>query len=155
MDDQFLTAYKHGVVVDCSDGVKRRLYPRIFTYSADYPERLVRDHSSIPPNYSMLMPTSSVTLTTIRDFGLCPCPLCLVEKSDIRKMGLVADMSARVKRARIDSTARRRKVELSRKIIYDRGCAVNHNSVETLLKAESLVPTRVSHKPLEIRSQQP
>lgn len=38
-DDDFVFAYKHGIVVMCWDGVKRRFYPRIFTYSADYPEK--------------------------------------------------------------------------------------------------------------------
>lgn len=39
LDDEFLEAYAHGIVVECGDGVKRRFYPRIFTYSADYPEK--------------------------------------------------------------------------------------------------------------------
>jgi hypothetical protein len=34
-------AYEHGFVCKCPDGVTRRLYPRIFTYSADYPEKQV------------------------------------------------------------------------------------------------------------------
>lgn len=41
IDDQFLDDWKHGIVVEFPDGVKRRLYPRIFTYSADYPEKQV------------------------------------------------------------------------------------------------------------------
>lgn len=41
LDDEFLEAYLHGVVILCGDGITRRLYPRIFTYSADYPEKLV------------------------------------------------------------------------------------------------------------------
>ena len=39
IDAKFVEAYKHGIVVDCADGVRRRIYPRIFTYSADYPEK--------------------------------------------------------------------------------------------------------------------
>jgi hypothetical protein len=39
MDDVFLQAYRHGIVIVCIDGVTRRVYPRIFTYSADYPEK--------------------------------------------------------------------------------------------------------------------
>jgi Plavaka transposase len=39
LDDEFLEAYQHGIVISCLDGVKRRFYPRIFTYSADYPEK--------------------------------------------------------------------------------------------------------------------
>jgi hypothetical protein len=39
LDDEFLKAYQHGTVITSPDGVKRRFYPRIFTYSADYPEK--------------------------------------------------------------------------------------------------------------------
>ena len=41
LDDEFLEAYEHGIVMTCQDEVKRRIYPRIFTYSADYPEKYV------------------------------------------------------------------------------------------------------------------
>jgi len=39
LDDEFLDAYEHGMVIKCCDGVQRRFYPRIFTYSADYKEK--------------------------------------------------------------------------------------------------------------------
>ena len=39
LDEKFMHAYKHGIVVECADGILRRLYPRLFTYSADYPEK--------------------------------------------------------------------------------------------------------------------
>ena len=39
LDDEFLEAYEHGIVIKCADGVMRRVYPRLFTYSADYPEK--------------------------------------------------------------------------------------------------------------------
>jgi hypothetical protein len=39
LDDEFLDAYKNGFVFECCDGVLRRFFPRIFTYSADYPEK--------------------------------------------------------------------------------------------------------------------
>ena len=39
LDDDFLEAYTHGVVITCFDGHQRRFYLRIFTYSADYPEK--------------------------------------------------------------------------------------------------------------------
>lgn len=41
LDDEFMEAYEHGVVIKCSDGLKRRFYLRIFAYSADYPEKYV------------------------------------------------------------------------------------------------------------------
>ena len=39
LDNKFVEAYENGIVVKCFDGVVRRVYPRIFTYSADYPEK--------------------------------------------------------------------------------------------------------------------
>ena len=39
LDDEFLQAYEHGLVFVCGDNLKRRLFPRIFTYSADYLEK--------------------------------------------------------------------------------------------------------------------
>jgi hypothetical protein len=41
LDDEFIKAYQHGIVVECWDGITRRIYPRILTYSADYPEKCV------------------------------------------------------------------------------------------------------------------
>jgi hypothetical protein len=39
IDDEFIAAYQHGFVAQCHDGQSRRFYPRLFTYSADYPEK--------------------------------------------------------------------------------------------------------------------
>jgi hypothetical protein len=39
LDDTFVDAYVHGMLITCGDGVKRRIFPRIFTYAADYPEK--------------------------------------------------------------------------------------------------------------------
>jgi hypothetical protein len=39
LDDEFIHVYKYGMVIRCTDGIERRIYPRIFTYSADYPEK--------------------------------------------------------------------------------------------------------------------
>jgi hypothetical protein len=39
LDKEFLQAYEHGMVVLCADGVSRLVFPRFFTYSADYPEK--------------------------------------------------------------------------------------------------------------------
>jgi hypothetical protein len=39
LDDAFIHAYEHGLVIKSCDGMLCRFYPRIFTYSADYPEK--------------------------------------------------------------------------------------------------------------------
>jgi len=41
LDDDFIHAYRYGIVIKGVDGVERRVYPRLFTYSADYPEKYV------------------------------------------------------------------------------------------------------------------
>jgi len=39
LDDEFMKAYEEGLVVTCGDGVTRKVFPRLFTYAADYPEK--------------------------------------------------------------------------------------------------------------------
>ena len=39
LDEAFLEMYEHGVNMKCGDGVVCRIFPRFFTYSADYPEK--------------------------------------------------------------------------------------------------------------------
>jgi len=39
LDKDFQHAYKHGIVVQGQDWIERHVYPWIFTYSADYPEK--------------------------------------------------------------------------------------------------------------------
>ena len=39
LDEEFIHAYTYGIVVKCVDGIECRIYPWIFTYSADYPEK--------------------------------------------------------------------------------------------------------------------
>jgi len=41
LDAEFIHAYTYGIVIECIDGIERRIYPRFFTYSADYPEKYV------------------------------------------------------------------------------------------------------------------
>ena len=41
LDDEFMEAYINGIIIQFPDGVKRRLFPRFFTYSADYQEKYV------------------------------------------------------------------------------------------------------------------
>jgi hypothetical protein len=41
LDSEFMQAYEHGIVIRFADGILRRVFPRFFTYSADYPEKFV------------------------------------------------------------------------------------------------------------------
>lgn len=39
LDDEFVNAYVNGIVIEFPDGILRRIFPRILTYAADYPEK--------------------------------------------------------------------------------------------------------------------
>lgn len=39
LDDDFIDAYENGRLILFPDGVVRLVFPRIFAYSADYPEK--------------------------------------------------------------------------------------------------------------------
>ncbi|KDQ32506.1 hypothetical protein PLEOSDRAFT_1012017, partial [Pleurotus ostreatus PC15] len=116
LNDEFLAAYKHGIVIKCVDGVERRVYPRIFTYSADYPEK--------------------VLIATIRDKGMCPCPRCLVSKAALDKMGLRRDRTMRETLRRIPMNL----VERARNFIYRTALPIGGAAVNNLLKASSSIP---------------
>ena len=139
LDDDFLMAYIHGIVVDCCDTVTRRFHPRFFTYSADYKEKSVKSHL-----VKLVLIRYRVIVSSIRDLGGCPCPRCLIPMSRVYRMGMVQDMKERKTLARVDDEIRRRKVELARDIIYNKNYAVDNANVEAILKPESLVPTAVS-----------
>jgi len=41
LDDEFLEAYRHGMVVKCYDQISCCFYPQIFIHSADYKEKYI------------------------------------------------------------------------------------------------------------------
>ncbi|KAG2336568.1 hypothetical protein BDR05DRAFT_985238, partial [Suillus weaverae] len=71
LDDEFVDAYRNGVVIKCYDGVSIRKKQK------------------------------SVLLAALRDKGDCPCPQCFLPKSCFNQLGLKADISARIKSVRL------------------------------------------------------
>jgi len=47
LEGRFAEAYRHGVVIEFPDGISRRVFPRFYCYSADYPEKSV-NFSTLP-----------------------------------------------------------------------------------------------------------
>ncbi|TFK27536.1 hypothetical protein FA15DRAFT_549397, partial [Coprinopsis marcescibilis] len=122
LDDEFLVAYEHGIIVEGVDKQKRRFYPRIFTYSADYLEKIV--------------------IATIRNLGKCPCPRCLIPLDEVHNLGTVQDRNRRATWRRRDTDNRRDKVEAARNLIYSGFRSVNSSFVEARLSAQSWVPVK-------------
>ncbi|KIM66059.1 hypothetical protein SCLCIDRAFT_22270 [Scleroderma citrinum Foug A] len=121
LDAEFVKAYHHGVVCHCFDGIDHQLYPRIFTYSADYPEK--------------------VLTATIWNMGAYLCPRCLTPKSGFHQIATERDMLQWKLLQHCDNKDRRNKVVTTRRLIYKKHYVVHSSQVEELLKNESLVPT--------------
>ena len=47
LDDDFVDTYTDGILIECADGIVRRFFPRLFSYSADYPEKYVSPSSTV------------------------------------------------------------------------------------------------------------
>ncbi|KIY66228.1 hypothetical protein CYLTODRAFT_355360 [Cylindrobasidium torrendii FP15055 ss-10] len=121
LDDDFIHAYRHGIVIKCRDGITRRIYPRIFSYSADYPEK--------------------VLIATLRDMGRCPCTRCEIRIEEICNMGSPEDRAIRVERERRVTQDFLNATKAARHHIYEEGYAVGSDKVEALLQSHSWVPT--------------
>ena len=82
-------------------------------------------------------------LATIRDKGLCPCPRCLIPKTNLDRVGHIADAKNWINQARKyeDTTEL---VKTAQKAIYEEGVPIGGAYVEQLLKPTSTVPTLVS-----------
>ncbi|KAF9494120.1 hypothetical protein BDN71DRAFT_1393819 [Pleurotus eryngii] len=128
---EFILAYTHGITIKCYDGMKCLIFPWIFTYGADYPEKTL--------------------LATIKYLDGCPCPHCLIAKANIRKMGMVSDMKARLHLTRrcVNSVALGNKIEAVRKYLVQ-GVLVNGTKVGGYLKTMSLTPTRIAFSKLHL-----
>ena len=138
LDDDFIHAYTFGIVIMCIDGIECRVYPQIFTYSADYPEKYVLSPITLFDLISHLL--IRVLLATIRDNGLFPCPRCLVSKSVLHNLGCPDDIKIRIEKTR---TFLADLVKKARKLIYKDAKAINGKGVDDKLKGFSGVPTMV------------
>jgi hypothetical protein len=143
LDEKFVEAYHSGLVIKFVDGIKRRAFPRFYTYGADYPEKYALN---LLRCCLLLISNPRILLACIKFLGLCLCPRCLVEKKDVSKMGTTSDMATRGDNIRIDDQSRKKKILRARKYIFKRGVGVNGVRIKELLADESLVPTEVHFK---------
>ncbi|KAI0308839.1 hypothetical protein OF83DRAFT_1072926 [Amylostereum chailletii] len=120
LDEEFMHAYHHGVVVMCGNGIVRRIFPRFFTYSADYPEKVI--------------------LASIKHLGACPCPRCIVPKDQIKDLGKTVDINRHERNTRVSTDIERRVVEKARKMIFEKGVPVNSARIDVVLGGKGLLP---------------
>jgi hypothetical protein len=83
-------------------------------------------------------------MTCLKYLAQCPCPRCLILKSNIPHLGMEVDKKARQQLAWVDSKEIQNKVNHARRLIFEDGINISSVFIDRLLKPHSLVPTRVS-----------
>ncbi|KAJ2920454.1 hypothetical protein H1R20_g16640, partial [Candolleomyces eurysporus] len=119
LDGELISAMQSGIILTCVDGRRRRFFPRIFTYSAEYPEKSL--------------------VSTIRTNGNHPCHRCLVTKSkfDLSKLGAPEDSE---RHSRLRETQKQMKsIADARVEAFEGGFAIDGDRVDKHLKNESLI----------------
>ncbi|KAJ7587294.1 hypothetical protein C8J56DRAFT_1083768 [Mycena floridula] len=118
---EFMDAYVNGIVILCGDGIWRRVFPRFFTYSADYPEKIL--------------------IAGVNYLGEYLCVTCHTTKENVDQLGTARDGRSRLN-LRQDSQRRQTLVEKARSWIFDRGLSVTAKAIKKLLSHGSIVPIR-------------
>ncbi|KAF5343015.1 hypothetical protein D9757_014587 [Collybiopsis confluens] len=121
-DEEFMKAYRDGIILTCGNNLTYCMFPRLFTWSADYPEKML--------------------LVCCKCLGIHPCGECCIKKEKINLLGTVRDKITRIKLERVDSDFRRSSVERARRIIFEKGYSVSSKAVENLLGDYSWTSTR-------------
>ncbi|THU78115.1 hypothetical protein K435DRAFT_769680 [Dendrothele bispora CBS 962.96] len=122
LDPDFLEAYLNGLLVMCADKIIRRLFPRFFSYSADYPERIL--------------------IACIKYLGEWLCTRCLIRMPNVNLLGLTRDMANRERLRRIYNEQLLNKIEKAREFIFEKGHGPESKAVKDLLDHGSLTPCR-------------
>ncbi|KAF6742517.1 hypothetical protein DFP72DRAFT_830415 [Ephemerocybe angulata] len=119
LDPDFVDAYHNGFEFKCVDGTTRLLFPRILSYSADYPEKCL--------------------VACIRQLREFPCPCCLVRKDEVPNLGMVSDDKTRHRKPRSDNHSTWYTISRARKDLF-KGRSIRARRFLTLEK--SLTPSR-------------
>jgi len=140
LDDEVKEASRIGILIECSDKIVRRVFPRILSVSADYKERCVLPFLI---RRVKLILAARVTLASIQFLGQQPCPLCYVDKEHVHRIGKKSLRKMIANYPRVDLPQRQNEVESARRNIYVNGCGINSLNVRLFLSTRSMVPCRV------------
>ena len=141
LDEEFMKAYKEGLIITCGDGITWKVFPRLFTYSANYPEKWVITISI--PSCCAHADSGRVLLATLKFLGNCPCVQCLVEREKIFQLGSKLDMQCQQMKWWVDSHPRQVSVWDAQRQIFQFGRPVNSKIIDNIM-VHSSVPIEVS-----------
>lgn len=128
----FIDAYKHGIVIKFYNDIGCCIFPKFFTYAADYPEKWVLCSKFL----TNLMQKSRILLACIKFLETCPCPCCLITKKDITNMESHADMNTWQNKIQINNQELRTKITNAYKAISKYGASINGICVQNLLSGK-------------------
>ena len=131
--EQFHKAYESGIDLECADSVIRPFLLWYFAHS------LKSKHSWL--NKCISNHHRRVLLAGIKNLGHFLCPLCLIHRDNVEKMGTVNDMKNREKKQCLYNDCIADCVQTARQWIFERGYSVGGKAVGRLLEHGSLVPT--------------
>ncbi|KAF8675505.1 hypothetical protein AX14_005100, partial [Amanita brunnescens Koide BX004] len=118
LHNDFMHAYVHGFHHIFPDRIRQLLFPPLFTYATDYPEK--------------------VLLACIRYLAKCPCPQCYVLKDNISDMGRKRDMHNRSLRTCIDDQMSQCEITSARNAVFEAGMSFNCQFIENTIGKKSL-----------------
>ncbi|KAG7093514.1 hypothetical protein E1B28_007188 [Marasmius oreades] len=118
---RFVDVYLNGMLEHCADRILRLLFPRLFTHSADYIEK--------------------VLLASIKFLSERLCMFCLIKKEHIEELGTLAN-KRRMERTRQDTPVWRKRIETIWRSIYEKGTSFSSKSVTRRLAGTSEHPDR-------------
>ncbi len=139
-DEEFKEAYRHGILLECGDGIIRRLFPRFCTYAADYPEKYGFASATLSLS-TMLTLTFRVLLAAMRHLAKCPCPRCLIKLNQISAAGTKIDYQRRAHK-RVDTKPLQLTLKRVRRWIFE-GANMAGKNIQAPLKDHSLFPIQV------------
>jgi hypothetical protein len=88
--------------------------------------------------------THRILMTCLKYLAQCPCPHCLILKSNIPCLGMEVDKNSRQKLVQADSKAIQHMVNRAHQMMFENGINITSVFIDCLLKPQSLVPTWVS-----------
>lgn len=140
LNDKFMRAFNHGVVAECGDSVTRRMFFRIFTYSADYMEKYDRVCS---PRYLANLMFYRVKILALKPNSTYMVPFQITRKDQLWEAGMPNDVARRAA-VRQDDPETHLKIASARRMIFEQGYSIAGAPIKDLLKEHSLTPTQVS-----------
>ncbi|KAG2072058.1 hypothetical protein BDR04DRAFT_1127846 [Suillus decipiens] len=113
LDEDFMWAYEHGLVICCGDRVTHRV------------------------EVSLIW----ILIARIKFLGECLCPCCLVKKADVPEMGTEQNMCDHMILQCVKNRAHHKKIDCAHKLIFEHSTPVDGRRVKSVLNSESLIPT--------------